>query len=302
MEPLLFLFDTNALSYIADHPEYDEVILKLTSRRQRLIPHLTFINFFEYLKLVKDDQSLKQAQKYVKKLKRITLGGHIFPVAKLHVQAAVGVVGQDRLLSDVRELLTAMNVFLKLDTFAAFMGVFLPNLGADKNRIREIVEGYQDSNDLVLGVLRQARAQKAVDSFKRWLSLNAQDEYVRAFVSGAVKRFGITLDQFGNDVKCLLEASPSIRYFASVYLHYVRQQTLNDRLPRPSDYLDLEQVVYLNVADYFVTRDGFLRDLVNGCGEEDLEGRAITPEEFVRMLQTETIVRRAPQAGSSLAV
>lgn len=204
-------FDTNAHSYLADRPDFEGIIAKLNARQQALIPHLSFVNFFEYLKMVKNDSSLSRAQKYVKNLKRITLGGSILPNAKLHVQAAAGIVDTDRLIVDVRELLTAMNVFLNLHKFEEYEEVVSPTLQNDVKRIGEIVSGYDQTYVPLLQLLKRSRIENQVDSYKQWLSLHAHEEYVKVFVAGAARRFGLSLDLYNGDVNAIFEALPSIR-------------------------------------------------------------------------------------------
>jgi hypothetical protein len=300
--PVVFVFDTNAHSYIADREDFDKIVGKLKNRDQPLIPQLTFINFFEYLKLVKDDASLKRAQDYVRKLKAITLGGSILPLAELHVQYTAGLIGRERLETDVRTLLKNMNTFLKMQSFADFKDLFEPSLEKDIARISEIVAGYEGMKEPTLEVLREFREQKKVDDFKRWLSLKAQREYLETFTERAIRRFGLSFSQFSNNIDVVFRSLPSVRYYVAVYLHYVKQLTLGKRKPKPSDYIDLEQVVYLNVADYLVTRDGFLRDLINNSGEPDLKGRAISPREFIAMLGDTHVEPRAPDSCRRLRV
>ncbi|MCK4858034.1 MAG: hypothetical protein KAT58_08705 [candidate division Zixibacteria bacterium] len=300
--PIVFVFDTNAHSYIADSSDFENIISKLKAQSQPLIPHLTFINFFEYLKMVKDDVSLKEAQNYVKKLKRITLGGSLLPLAKLHVQSVVGAVSREELKTDVKVLLRNMNTLLRISSFEEFQTIVTPSLEADLKRISDIVAGYEDMKMLTEEVLKEYRNQKKVNDFKRWLSGKAQKEYLEMFVQRAIARFDLTLSQFNNDIKLLFEKLPSVRYVIFVFLHYVRQLVLNKRKPKTSDYNDLELVPYLNVADYIVTRDNFLRDLINDCGEDDLKGRAISCEEFVDKLDKNMFVHRAPNSCLRLNV
>lgn len=295
---IICVFDTNAHSYLADRSDVDVLISKLEGRSQPLIPHLTFVNFFEYLKMVKDERSLAQAQEYVRKLKRITLGGSILPLAKLHVQNAAGFAERKALEEDVKNLLRGMNLFLKLQSHEKFEKIILPHRRCDEQRIAEIVQGYEEMKEPNNLVLKEFRKQKKVSDFKRWLSLNAQKEYQLRFMERAIQRFGLSLSDFDNNLNALFDRLPSVRYFAAVYLHYVRQLTLNKRKAKYSDYFDLEQVAYLNVADYLVTGDDFFRDLINYCGDADLKGRAISLQGFISMIDGESLQRKAPDSSS----
>lgn len=148
-------------------------------------------------------------------------------------------------------------------------------------------------------LLKKFREQRRVDDYKKWLSGRAQTEYLEIFVGRAITRFGLKLSDFDSDVELVFEKLPSIKYFVFVFLHYVRQLVLNKRKTKLSDYNDLELVLYLNLADHLVTNDDFLRDLVNLSGEPELDGRAISCEDFLMLLDSNGYVRRAPNSASS---
>ena len=295
--PILFIFDTNAHTYLADHPDFDSIIEKLNSRRPLFIPHFTFVNFFEYLKMVHDKESLCRAQGYVRKVKSITLGGSILPDVKLHVRAAAGIASEEQLTDDMKQFLSGMNMFLRIKGIDEFSEVVAPALSKDMDRVSRIVAGYRRSDEISRKVLKSLRQSRKVDSFKKGLSLGADSVSVRSFLKGAVKRFGLVDGAGGFSSAKLLETVPSIRYYSSVFLHYSRQSALVKRDAKDSDYIDMEQVGYLNVADYIVTGDRFLQDLINHCGEEDLVGRAISPLKFLDMIDDNSIGPIAPQKG-----
>ena len=297
--PLICVFDTNAFTYLADHPDYDAIVSKIQARDRAIVPHLTFTNFFEYLRMVVDDDSLVRAQTYIKKLKPITLGGSIMPMAKLHVRSAAGLTSRSELESDVRILLHGMNEFLKLHDYEQFQKIVTPTLKTDVQRTADIVAGYEGMRAPTEAILKKFREQKKIRDFKRWLSGKAQREYLEIFVTHALTRFDLKMTEFDSDVDVLFQRLPSVKYFVFVFLHYVRQLVLNKRKPKLSDYNDLELVFYLNVADYFVSNDGFLRDLINDCGEPELKGRAISCEDFLGFMDQENLTPRAPQRASS---
>lgn len=87
----------------------------------------------------------------------------------------------------------------------------------------------------------------------------------------------------------------SLKYLTDAYIYYV-WQGVTGRIPKASDYDDLEQFLYLNICDYIVTADKNMKEIMNRCTNEDLRGRFIDTCDFVNAALHNNLnyVKRAP--------
>ena len=124
-----------------------------------------------------------------------------------------------------------------------------------------------------------------VDYFKN--NTNDRKHFLSVIYSNLLKRFGIKSDK---DNKLI-----SLIYLANLYIYYDSILAENN-LPRKSDFVDLEQAVYLDCCDYILTNDGNYRSLINDCPFIDLYGRAICLDEFIEKIESRefAMLKRAP--------
>lgn len=84
----------------------------------------------------------------------------------------------------------------------------------------------------------------------------------------------------------------SFRYWVNYRITY-ENKLFEGWNPKRSDYLDWQQVVYLNIMDYIVTEDKGFRAILNECAHEEKSKVAMSYDEFMRQL-SELPSKRAP--------
>lgn len=85
----------------------------------------------------------------------------------------------------------------------------------------------------------------------------------------------------------------SFRYWVNYRITYENKLLFEDWSPKRSDYLDWQQVVYLNIMDYIVTEDKGFRAILNEYAHEEKSKVAMSYDEFMRQL-SELPSKRAP--------
>lgn len=86
----------------------------------------------------------------------------------------------------------------------------------------------------------------------------------------------------------------SFRYWVDYRLTYEKKLLFDNKKPSPSDYLDWEQIVYLNIMDYLVTNDRGLITILNECKNRELNKVSMRFKEFLDCLKGKLPPRRAP--------
>lgn len=89
----------------------------------------------------------------------------------------------------------------------------------------------------------------------------------------------------------------SFRYWVDYRITYENKLFFDNKKPSPSDYLDWEQIVYLNIMDYLVTDDRELITILNECKNSELNKVSIRFSEFLDCLKGKLLPRRAPNSA-----
>lgn len=90
---------------------------------------------------------------------------------------------------------------------------------------------------------------------------------------------------------------PSFLYWVDYRITYENKLIYDNKKPRPSDYFDWEQLVYLNIMDYLVTNDRGLRKILEESTNPELGKVTLGFDEFVRCLKGGLPPRRAPDSA-----
>ena len=90
----------------------------------------------------------------------------------------------------------------------------------------------------------------------------------------------------------------SFRYWVDYRITYENKIIYQNKKPKPSDYFDWEQLVYLNIMDYLVTNDEGLRKILRESINPELEAVTLRFGEFTACLKGELPLKRAPDSAS----
>jgi hypothetical protein len=104
----------------------------------------------------------------------------------------------------------------------------------------------------------------------------------------ASETYQLTLDQ-------ALGCFPIFRAWVDIQMVYHNQMIFGNRNPEPQDYLDIEQTVYVNVFDYFVTEEKRIHRMVEQTQNIELQGRFIRFDNFLFYLEHGLPAKRAPE-------
>jgi hypothetical protein len=81
---------------------------------------------------------------------------------------------------------------------------------------------------------------------------------------------------------------------------YENKVIYDNKKPRPSDYLDWEQLVYLNIMDYLITNDKALRRTLGESINPELGRVTLGFDEFLGCLRGRLPPRRAPDLADRI--
>lgn len=301
MRHLIFIFDTNAHTQIIDNLDFSGILSKISDQNKTILPHFTHINFYEYLFGV-NEHNIGKMQNYVKNIFRLTQGGSVFPDPISHVQSTTGHIGMEQVSSQIKNFIANIKSFLRLENYEEFMAIFGNHIEMSKKDVVRIVDGYKDMAKKTTEIRNKFQTEGRIQEYNNWIHTAPTDEDMEIFLQHTIKRFKLNPDEIELNIERFQKELPAIIYFAHVFWHYVQELVLNKRKPRRGDYWDLEQIVYLNIADYLVTGDRPLRHLINNACDPNLEGRAISPQEFIRLIDQDIIVPRAPQPNMRISI
>jgi hypothetical protein len=299
-ESVGFIFDTNAFTYVADHIHYDAVLLKLNKQNKQLIVSFSIFNLYEFIRGIKTENELAKRKKYFRRIKEITLGGAIFPDPITHLHLASGQITTQIALDNSKALVGVINNFIAVKSIQMLKDDF----GSLFNKIDKFIKRINDDSAKVKNCIREWLAEKPNNTTlkKRLCNPPNFNDYDIMMPQLLENRYNINIEYLPENRMEIFNRFPSVKYLCDIYWEYFSHLSLSKAKPLKSDILDLAQAIYLNIADFFVTRDKRLRDLINYCGNVDLKGRAISPEVFISMLDNRIIVKRAPQRASNIWV
>jgi len=288
-----FVFDTNAHSYFIDNLDSIKSSKQYDKLGKEIFILFTKINFFEYLKGIKSENELIKRQKYVNEI--FTAKGIIYIDPRTHIQYAAEEISMDDVKKQLGVFRNSISEFLSIQNISEFNKNFEQESKSRENRMNEIMQnGYAMQNGL--HKFRKAKKNKPSE-FKQLIKElhNAPNSEWYVKMSGRIlKRYGLEnlMHKYGRDQ--LFSVMPSLKYFCDVAWRYTRKFVLNKRNYDLGDYFDLDHIIYLDKVDYLITRDKNLARWVNDCGNSDLTGRAISPENFIKMMNQTEISKRAP--------
>ena len=255
---------------------------------------------FEYVRGINSENELAKRKQYIRRIKKTTLGGNIFPDPVTYLQLAAGRITRQICSEKSSALIGLINNFLAVKTVQVLHREFRSFLQNTAGIIKSMNDDSAKVKDLISHEFQNSPNR---ERFKTRLSHPPTDTDCDIMAPHLLnERYGLNVKYTSEKRSEILQAFPSIKYMCDIYWKYFGHLVISRAKPRESDIFDMAQVVYLNRADYFVTRDGRLRKLVNECGNTGLKDRAISSDDFILMLDKSVIVKRAPQAGSSFWV
>jgi hypothetical protein len=112
-----------------------------------------------------------------------------------------------------------------------------------------------------------------------------------------VNKFRIPEEYVASDYEKFYDDFPSIKYFAEVFMEFAVGIGKSIYRKDVGNYLDNSQVLYLNIADYFITNDKNLITRMRNLKSKVLINRVFTLDEFFK-LENSQISHCAPEEFS----
>ena len=308
---IYLVIDTNIFKDLLEHPNIESILELINDPNNSVVPHLSIVNFWENLNGIIDDVSLRNAQACIKRAKYITKGGSILPTPRAHIQQQTGQIKTDDLFREAKGILDHINTFIGLVDYENYKIVFHKHLSEMYNTINKIVDGYEKTRKSALCLKLDYRdrdkvmgdgSRKFSKYFKNYLDRQPDYEIYESFIPKMIKRYGLKLQYSGNDQENFLRHFPSIKNIIDIFWAYFRKLTFEGRKPIISDYFDIEQTVYLDFANYFVTEDKKLRDVLESTGNQYLQDIVIDLGEFISRLETNNFPRKSMLTARRLAI
>ena len=292
---IFIIFDTNAHSFLIDQNNYSNIIDNFEKSKPKIIPHFTDINFYEYLKGINTVEELIKRQKYIKNIYKSTLGGSLFLSSKSHIQDAIGQLNLASKQEEILNILKYIRFFINLKSLSDFKNTLKKMQDETLKELVRIKHNKSLRQKNMIQIFKDYRKSNNLKEIKsRLQSLPKEDDY-NVLIPIILERFEVKAFNKSINRKNIFSVLPSLKYFIDVNWKYNCQMTLNKRKVQANDYFDIEQVIYLNIADYLVTREKNLLSWINDSGNPELKGRAISPNDLLNLINTNKIIKRAPQ-------
>jgi hypothetical protein len=242
--------------------------------------------------------TLNKTKEYIRRVRKITLGGTILPDTITHLQLVSGQITQQEAANNSKALIGLINNFMTIKTLIDLRTTFDSFINNIANLITEMTESSFRARDSILNEIK--KSEDAI-GFRVLLSRPPNDEYTDIMAPYFFsQRYNLNVDYLPEKRTQIFLKFPSIKYMCNIYWIYFAHLAISNAKPKESDIFDMAQIIYLNIADYFVTRDKRLRDRINRPDNPDLYKRAVSPQEFISMLRDTNIAKRAPQSASSI--
>nr|MBN2276719.1 hypothetical protein [candidate division Zixibacteria bacterium] len=275
--------DIPTLKDFCNHPDYENSLHRIEelNARERLNLNLNLFPFFEQLGTSENEESYRKIQGFINSTLAIKDENVLLPV-ELYVWRMSDALPDDSLRDGSLFWFELINDFFqgkgpeemadnlaKVKDYRDKAYKYITNFG---EAVRAHAAGFANPSGL-----RQTFAGNSdlVNDFRRFIFDKLQ---LRFKLKGVMNNYP--------DFQYMVQRLISLFYLADVQICY-NLNLLEGAAPDDREYIDLEQIVYLNGCDYFITNNKKYLRLINECSFADLKGRAISLDTFMEWLKSE---------------
>jgi hypothetical protein len=284
-----FYFDTNVFSHLMD--SNNQKCLKLALERQvksEIMISFTVINCHELLVRF-NEMTFQNAREEIRKTGKIVGGGNVLEDPWIHVQRHVnsylGLPAPSLSIDwvTIPKMLSNSGSWAQLEKEQWFV--------TSKLYVENYKKQWAGSMGLVkqqiLTDLKNVTPNVRRKKLRSILLDGSHGSLLRSKIWDAyIKRYRLSEQAKQINVESAYEIFPAIRYAMDAYLAYLKKLFINEeQKPVGGDYFDLEQVIYLDIMDFFVSDDKPLLDTLSTSLNEDFKKRCISLEGFCEMLR-----------------
>jgi hypothetical protein len=295
-----FYFDTNIYSHIFvghEGREYLDIILSRQSSTEIMV-HFTVVNLVELLQEWSEERFLDVRTK-LQDASKIVAGGNILEEPSSHVQRPVRrYLG----LSESplqKEWVNVPRLLSRATSWNEAESIVKPI----KDHVGRFKENWVESmNEMIKNVNSVASCLISKGNY-----LNAEDVYdCPEFIAylrqdmwkACIRHFRLPDNSSSIVPQHAAELFHSFRYWMEFFYNYYRKVIVKNRKHQASDYFDIEQSIYLNIMDYWVSDDPRARRCMKNCRDSSGDPRCISLRTFYNYLTNKIPPPCAPEQAS----
>lgn len=290
------LFDNNAFQLFHKRDDYEHYVRKLTKlyNEKKLRIHFNLHNFIEQIEGTDSESAFKWAQKTVNQAGRISNKNFLIP-PDLYLQKAIGVASTNEIMEDGEFWMKTFSEFVKLKSLGDFED-FLRQL---KDYTIKSKQNIYEGNKDIKKQIELFKRENKIKNFKNYIVKNAgnlgflQKMFFDVFIEKYKLALGRKLCPSDN---AFVKKLVSLCYLSDVYICY-NLELSDGRNPKLGDFVDFEQVIYLDCCDYIVTNntsDYFI--WFDNYAFANLANRALTLDMFLELIYSDNFLntKKAP--------
>ncbi len=281
-------FDTNIYSHIESMKECLDLIL-LRTEQGKIGVHFTIVNMWEIVRGI-TEKTLQEFQQKIKLAWKITGKGHVLTDPWQHVQRNVKlnflIIPEPpsadfvKILREITFAKSTKQIEQIINPLKISAKEFVRNWTKSMQKIKE--KTIQTLNIKYPTLSKKERASK-------FLSEPVASHLRAETWANLIRRYRLPSEATLLDWLEAYNLFPSIRYKIDVWMSYLWKIYHEGKEPDVGDYFDLEQVIYLDAMDYYISNDGSFLSLLKRSGNLELQNRCISLDEFCQMLSSENI-------------
>ncbi|MCB2229284.1 hypothetical protein KQH82_01115 [bacterium] len=278
-----FVWDNDAIEHIQSRQDYDELkdrILALDALGD-IRAYYSEVSFLELIKGV-NQQNFERLKAVTRNAYDLCGKGHLLLYPDEHLRVALGIYDRSEVQRKGSNLIREIKFFVDLPSIGAFKTAFDERASFIAKNIGAIYESSCAStrvlNTEIDGIPKNTR--------KRMISTRDDEAFFRLFYRDALSRFSLNDCVDSATAESVDNALPSLKQFSSVFYSLLLKRLFDQKQVQPSDFFDIQKVVYLDLCDYIVTDDRRFRVLFDESRLASMAGRAISHEEFLLHLES----------------
>ncbi len=297
-----FYFDANIFSHVFIGYQ-GKNYLALIQRKQEtgeIMVNFTIVNLFELLQEWREDKFFDVKEK-LQQASKIVVGGNVLEDPSSHVQRRIRKhfrltnrqpntewVNLPWLLSRAKSWSEAEDLVKPIKDYAfRYKKYWLDS-------VNEMIRRAHLLHNRIIAKGIYKNAEDMYDSLQFFVS------FTRSMWKACIKHFNLPYNSGSISAEFAREQFYSFRYWMDFLYNYYRKITVKGTKPRQSDYFDIEQSIYLNIMDYWVSDDPKARRCMKNCRDSSGNPRCISLRTFYNYLTNKIPHPCAPEQASMI--
>lgn len=265
-------------------PYFD--VLSEVVKKNRLRIHFTSVNFDEFL-ICLNQNNFEKVREDFRKASILTNSGNCVEFPWWHVGRAVAI----EFGFPVPELAFEYIGLCRKISLAASYNEVSAEIEREKSHLQEFKQNQVASREQIL-VLARHRIRDSKISANELFSPPLSDNFLtpireaiwRALTKALVLRFKFPEECQQITYQQAVLRIPSVALYCDAQIGYLYRQLVEKVKTRGGDYFDMEQVVYLDIMDYWISNDKGAWANLEKFSNKEILNRILTLEQFIARL------------------